>query len=198
MMTPRFSRTSLPTVCIACLLLVVGIPAKGEVFTWTDQDGTVHFGDAPPQNQPSKRVPLLKQSVGGTQGLSEADLHEAMRRATEAYYRATQEGRPSSELKRLETEVRQYHEEAVRRSSLSYQEQCRLGYCQCHHSAAPSYGEEREREALQRRVAAEAEEERQRQSRQRATGQYPPDYLEYIQGQCFRGVKAYCAKLPNP
>lgn len=181
---------------LGLMLLFLSFPTYGEVFTWTDQNGNVHFGDTPPQNQPSKKLQLLKQSVGGLPALSEMELEEALRRSTQAYFRGLQDGRSHGDMKRLEEDVRQYQEERTRRSGLSYDEQCRLGYRRCSSQAAPSYTEQREREALQRRAAAEAEEERQQLTKQRVISQYPPDYLEYIQGQCYRGVKLYCAKLP--
>ena len=47
------------------LAVCLPFPAAAELFKWIDQDGKVHYSDAPPPNRKSKRIDLKINSISG-------------------------------------------------------------------------------------------------------------------------------------
>lgn len=48
------------------LFLLVALPLQAEVYKWTDANGNLHFGDAPPDKAPSQAVDIRGNTYGGT------------------------------------------------------------------------------------------------------------------------------------
>ena len=53
------------------LAVCLPFPAAAELYKWVDQDGKVHYSDAPPPNKKSKRINLKINSISGPPVVSE-------------------------------------------------------------------------------------------------------------------------------
>jgi len=87
-----------PTLTLAMVLALV-LPARAQVYKWTDADGQVHYGGAPPAaDRPSQTLDIQSQPTPD----GEVDNVSSMRRATRELreLRAVNRGVPVRELDR--------------------------------------------------------------------------------------------------
>ncbi|MFN0038732.1 MAG: DUF4124 domain-containing protein [Burkholderiales bacterium] len=50
---------------VLTLAVCLPFPAGAELYKWVDQDGKVHYSDAPPPNRKSNRIELKNNSISG-------------------------------------------------------------------------------------------------------------------------------------
>ncbi|MCL2590781.1 MAG: DUF4124 domain-containing protein [Betaproteobacteria bacterium] len=54
--------TFLPRFIAPILGLAVALSASAQIYQWKDKDGTTHFSDTPPPNQPNVQVQMFKRA----------------------------------------------------------------------------------------------------------------------------------------
>ncbi len=104
-------------IVMAVLLLLLWQTAQSGVYRWTDENGKVHFGDRPPQEQETEQVAV---PTGGSQGgaqegaeeesspaPSNAERQETRQRLLDQYARERDEKRQAAEQKKKEQAQRQ-------------------------------------------------------------------------------------------
>jgi glutaredoxin len=63
MMTGRICFRDLLSLLCLCLVLLPGLVCAGDIYSWKDKDGNVHFGDRPPAQVQSKQVEIKDNTV---------------------------------------------------------------------------------------------------------------------------------------
>lgn len=93
-----FARAGWP-ICRAFLLLAASVPAQAQVYKWTDAEGGIHYGGAPPADPQSAQtldIPSQPTPAGAVDNVG--DLRRATRELREL--RAVNRGVPVHELDR--------------------------------------------------------------------------------------------------
>ena len=104
------------------VVLALALPARAQVYKWTDADGQVHYGGAPPPatDQPAQTLDIQSQPTPD----GEVDNVDSMRRATQELreLRALNRGVPVRELDRPRSSRRKKSEPA----RIGYEDQARI------------------------------------------------------------------------
>lgn len=68
MVTMRLRGPRAPTLAVAALLaafcVVVAVAGATEIYRWVDAEGTVNFGDRPPENRPAQLIEVRPPMSG--------------------------------------------------------------------------------------------------------------------------------------
>ena len=75
-------------LAVVCFMLAVTLPAFGEVYTWADADGIVHYSSVPPEKSKSKVKRMQSRELAVSQGKAPAPTQNA---ALRSEAQATQE-----------------------------------------------------------------------------------------------------------
>ena len=59
------------SVIVVCACLGLSSLASGQVYKWTDEQGKVHYGDQPPNQQSSKQIAVQKSAISNSAGTAE-------------------------------------------------------------------------------------------------------------------------------
>ncbi|MEM8981513.1 MAG: DUF4124 domain-containing protein [Pseudomonadota bacterium] len=62
--------------------LLIAVPALGEVYTWRDENGVLHYGDMPPENGEATVVPIQTRRTDNASVSARATAEREARTAT--------------------------------------------------------------------------------------------------------------------
>ncbi|MEM1263080.1 MAG: DUF4124 domain-containing protein [Pseudomonadota bacterium] len=69
------------TIAIIAAVLIA-VPALGDVYTWRDENGVLHYGDMPPENGEATIVPLQTRRTDNAAVTARANAQREARTAT--------------------------------------------------------------------------------------------------------------------
>lgn len=106
---------------IVIITLAVSLPAAGgSIKKWVDEDGQVHYGDAPPDHARTEEIQVFDNSIGGKRrtNLSDEEMEHIRRleerEAYEARRRERQQMRDDYRALREEQDKRRQCQELAR------------------------------------------------------------------------------------